>query len=202
MENDNISLLAELIEKYGILKVAVSMMFAGAAIAFPILISWLKDVTKRKEDKKIYNLLITMGDNIKTIANQYSDSMSKQNIEILLEILFKHEFWSIYDYTRDIIEKNDVDNDRSGIEDRIKMQVKISFKTINNELIKFRYKNRLVTDFLACGSWEVEIYNTVIKSVFETKKIPPAKKVSNMKTLLSTEFGNFHFLTMQNINNF
>jgi hypothetical protein len=202
MEHDNVSLLAQLIEQYGIFKVVLAMVLSGIAVAFPILISYLKDIAKRKDEKKLFVILTTLGDDIKTIASQYSDSLSKQMVEILLERIYKNEYWIMFDFIREVIEKNDILSDKSGIESRIKMQVKITFKAIMNDLMKFKYKSRLLGDFLACGAWESEIYNTLIKSIFDTPTLTNEKKISNMKAYLSTEFGNIHFLTMQNINNF
>jgi hypothetical protein len=202
MEHENISLFAKLIEQYGLLKVTASMLFAGLAISFPIAISWLKDLTRRKDEKRLFSILTELGEDIRTIASQYSDSLSKQMVEVLLESIYKKEFWALYDFIRDVIEKNDVENDRFGIEDRIKMQTKIAFKSISNDLMKFKYKSRCLADFLACGTWEAEISEVLIKAVFEAKKITVYKKIENMKSYLSVEFGNIHYFTMQNINKF
>jgi hypothetical protein len=82
------------------------------------------------------------------------------------------------------------------------MQTKIAFKAIENNLSKFRYKNRPLSEFMACGVWEAEISTVMINGVFEVKKIVPAKRIHNIRASLDAEFGNIHFLTMQNINNF
>jgi hypothetical protein len=202
MEHDNITFIAKLIEQYGILKVAASMLLAGFAIAFPILVSWLKDASKRKSENKLVSLLSQIAEDMKMLAQQYSDSLSVSMVEVLLENIYRKQFWELYDYARNVIEKNDVDNDRTGIEARIKMQTKIAFKAIENNLSKFRYKSRPLSEFMACGVWESEISTVVINGVFEVKKIVPAKRIYNMRASLNAEFDNIHFLTMQNINNF
>lgn len=202
METSNLSLIAELIEHYGILKVAVAMLLTGIAISFPIFISWLKELTKRKNENKLYELLLELGKEIKALTRQYSENISQQMVEILLEQTYQREFWALFDFIRGVIEKNDIENDKQGIEDRIRMEVKLAFKTITNDLVKFKYKNRNLTDFMACGDWEVEVYNTLIRSVFDQNKLLASKKISNLKMYLNTEFGNIHFLTMQNVNQF
>jgi hypothetical protein len=202
MDHDKISLLAQLIEKYGIFRTALATLLTGIGLSFPALIPLLKNFFQRSNDKKLFSILTTLGEDIRTIASQYSDSLSKQMVEILLERIYKHEFWILYDFMREVILKNDVETDKSGIETRIKMQAKLTFKAITNDLMKFKYKSRIVADFLACGAWEHEIYNTLIKVVFESKALTTEKRISNMRSFLSTEFGNIHFLTMQNINNF
>ena len=202
MDHDKISLLAQLIEKYGIFRTALATLLAGIGVAFPILMGFLKNYSQRSNDKKLFSILTTLGEDIRTIASQYSDSLSKQMVEILLERIYKHEFWILYDYMREVIIKNDIETDKAGIDARIKMQTRLTFKAITNDLMKFKYKSRIVADFLACGAWEHEIYNTLVKVVFESKALTTEKRVSNMRSFLSTEFGNIHFLTMQNINNF
>lgn len=201
MQGDNVSLFAELIEKHGIIKVSFSLLLAGIAVSFPILISWLRDVTKRTDVKKLYTLLGEISENLKTLSSQYSDSLSKQMVEILLESFYRKEFYSVYEYIRGVIEKNDIENDRAGIEERMRMEIKIAFKAISNDLTKFKYKNRMLSEFLASGTWENEIYTVLDKAIFESK-VQSHKKISNVRAYLNTEFGNILFLTMQNINNF
>jgi hypothetical protein len=201
MQHTEISLFAELIEKYGIIKVALSLLLAGIAISFPILISWLKELTKRGEEKKLYVILSQLSDNVKRLSLQYVDSISREMAEILLETFYRKEYWNIYDYIRGVIEKNDIENDRTGIEERLRMEIKIAFKALTNHLTKFKYRNRMLCEFLAVGTWENEIYSTLVKAIFETKA-PTHRKIVNIKAYLNTEFDNILFLTMQNINNF
>jgi hypothetical protein len=201
MQHDKLNFFAELVDKYGIIKVSISMLFAAIAITFPVFITWLKDLSRKSDEKKLFNILIQLGEDVKTIAKQYSESISISMSETLLETTYKKEFYILYDFVREIIEKNDINNDRESIEERIKMQIKVAFKAISNDLIKFKYKNRSLSDFLLHGTWEDQIYLTLSKAMFENKS-PANKKITNVRSYLDTEFGNIHFLTMQNINNF
>ncbi|MDD4970752.1 MAG: hypothetical protein PHT07_15100 [Paludibacter sp.] len=208
MPEKEINFFATLIHEYGIVNVSLSLLLVALALCIPIVLSWLRDSMKRKDEKKFLNVFTgvsndikTLANDIKILANQYNDSISIAQVEIILENFLKHHSGALFDFIRDIIEKNDLRNQRASIENNIKMQIYITFKAIDNALAKFKYKTKSLNEFVDRCTWETQINDTIIKIIYNNKLTTP-KKIIDMKTYLKTEFGNIHFLIMQDINKY
>jgi len=201
MPEHDISFFAALIQEFGVATVALSMLMFAIALSIPTLLTWLKDGMKRREDKKLLQAISDLSSEIKILARQYNESISLTMVETIVENILKHHSWSLFDFVHDVIEKNDIQNERSSIEDSLKMQVFITFKAIDNDLMKFKYKVKPLSDFLDRCTWEMQVNETIIKTIYDPKP-SSAKKILNAKMYLRTEFGNIHFLMMQNINRY
>jgi hypothetical protein len=198
MPEKEISFFATLINQYGIVNVAFSAVLVAFALSIPILLSWLKDGMKRKDEKKLLSVIISLSDEIKILAKQYNESISITMVEIIIENFLKNHSWALFDFIREIIEKNDIKNERSSIEYKIKMQIYLAFKSISNTLVKFKYKTKNLNEFVDRCAWETQINETIISIIYDDK-LTCHKKIINVRTYLQTEFGNIHFLVMQDV---
>jgi hypothetical protein len=196
-----ITFFAALLHQYGLVTVAYSILLVAVAFSILPLISWLKQTTQRKSDAKLVKILTDLSDEIKLLARQYNESISLPQVEILMENFLKHHCGALNDFIREILEKNDIINQRDSVEANIKMQIYITFKAVDNALAKFKYKTKSLNEFVDRCIWETQMNETVIKTVYDNK-LTCAKKISNVRTYLKTEFGNIHFLVMQDVNKY
>jgi hypothetical protein len=209
MPEKEISFFVTLIQQYGIVTVAFSVLIVAISISVPIMLTWIKDSMKRKEDKKVLNVLNEkllsvlneLSGEIKMLARQYSDSISMPQVEEIIENFLKHHSWALFDFVREIIEKNDIKNERPSIETKLKMHVYLTFKAIDNALAKFKYKAKGLNEFIDRCAWETQINDTVINTIYDDK-VNAHKKIMNVRTYIKTEFGNIHFLIMQDVSKY
>lgn len=201
MPEREISFFATLIQQYGLFTVSFSVLIVSFALCVPILITWLKEGMKRRDEKRIYTVLNNLSIEIGILTRQYNESIPIGNVEIIIENFLKHHSWVLYDFIRDIIEKNDIKNERPTIEDKIKMQIFLTFKALENALVKFKYKTKGLNEFVDKSTWETQINETIIKMLYNDN-LTSLKKIANIRTYLKTEFGNIHFLVMQDINKY
>lgn len=188
---EEVSILAELLKAKGIAAFLVFIFGIAIAISIPIILLWIKENVKRKSEKNIYTLLRELTDKITILVNQYNENVSLPMIEAVLMPVLQNGRRELVYYIHEIIYKNNLEEEKSSIENRVRMVIDNIWKQNDAWLSKFKHKTISVSSFIN-STWKDEIYKVVMKTMYDIC-LTPEKRIANVSTYLVIEFDNiFH----------
>lgn len=195
--SSSISELAQLLKEVGITNFVVFILGISFLITSPLMVSWVKDSLKRKNEKNIYNLLRELTDKISVLVNQYSENISLPACESAVEMACNNAMLYISCFIRDVIQNNNIDAERKSIENRVQMIIQNQFKTNDAHLAKFKY-NGVLLAILINEAWKSDIFKVIIKTLYDCELNPP-KKCKHVHDYLKIEFENIFHTTMKKL---
>lgn len=195
--SSSIKELALLLKDVGIANFVIFILGLSFLITSPMIISWVKDSVKRKNEKDIYNLLRELTDKISISVNKYSENISLPACESAVDMACNNAMLHISCFVRDMIQNNNIDSEKKSIENRVQMIINNQFKSNDAHLAKFKY-NGVSLAILINEAWKSDIYKVIIKTIYDCELIPP-KKCKHVHDYLKIEFENIFHTTMKKL---
>lgn len=176
--NNDSQLLIELFRAVGFWNFLGFVFIISIGFSVPSIISIIKNRLKKKEEEDLYNVLRELASHIKVLVQQYSDSISYEQAQILVTSLFEIQRIQIDKFISDILNKNNLIENRRGIENRLRLEIGTEFDRIKDKLTLFDYKAKNLASFMQ-DSWRNDMYEVCISILYDDK-LDYEKRKSNL----------------------
>jgi hypothetical protein len=193
----DIETFAGVVKEYGPLNYFLAITAVAFIISLPSIISWIKAMTKRKEDEKLYVVLTELTEQIKVLVLQYTRSISYDMTQVIIESFLRNASNDINHFAKIIIEQNNLIANRDTIEARLHAEVANQLERLKTRLSLFEYKGHPLKS-LVKEQWKSSLAGLLIKIIYNPN-MEGSKKVKDLEEFVNRNFDNFSYELLQEL---
>lgn len=124
---------------------------------------------------------------LQILSNKYTEEVTERQLPIIIREFLGHCKESIMVIASTAITRNDVINNEREIRSKLTQLINNSFQTLRVDLSLFKWKGRLLAEFLN-NKWSVEVVDKVTDIVITVTRRDKDEAYRQLGTLLNSKF--------------